>query len=166
MRSESLADRLERRLRSVESRLAALEHSQPIPVTGDAVTLDVSSLASQPVENGHLFEGEPSFTNQSFQASESARMAALSTHTSDGSAMDHSFHQLQKTLRASQSLSKYNFFFRKSTSQFVSTAQPLPPTLVTCILQRMRGMLYLFHWQTHCCCGKFSYSQAFHSELF
>lgn len=145
MPSEGLADRLERRVRSVESRLAALEHSQPIPVTGDAVNLDVSSSESRPIEDGHLFEGEPSFTNQSFQASESARMAALSTYTNDDSAIDHSFHQLQKTLHASQGLPKNNFFFRKSTSQFVPTAQPLPATLVTCILRGMRGMLCIFH---------------------
>lgn len=161
MRRESLTDRLERRLRSVESRLAVLEHPQETTVVRDAANLDVSSFASQPAGDDHLFEGEPSFKSQSLQASGSAQIAALSACTNDDPDIDHLFNQLQKTLNASQSLSKDNFFLRRPTSEGVSKTQHLPAALVTCILQRMRGTLYLFRWQTYRCCGQFPCSQRF-----
>ena len=135
-------EHLERRLRSVESRLVALEQSPSTLATGDAVNLGVSSSESRPKGDGYLFEGKPSFTNQSLQASESARIAAHADSTNnDSTTIDHSFQGLQNDLRASQGLMKSNFFFSKSSLQFLSTSQPLPATLVTCILQGMRGML-------------------------
>ncbi|KAJ5165661.1 uncharacterized protein N7500_007491 [Penicillium coprophilum] len=144
MSSEVHEDRLERRLRSLESRLAALERSKATPAIEDATILDVSSAGPLPTDESSLFEGDPSFTNQSFQASESARRAAVSTCSGDNSAIDHSFHQLQKSLRASQGLLRNDFYFRKSTSQAVPTSPPLPVNLVACVLRRMRDRRPIF----------------------
>lgn len=140
-------DRLEKHICGIESRLAALEHSQPITVAGDAINLDVSCSETRAIDQSRLVEVGPSFTSQSLQATEGARIAARSASTFDGSAIDHSLHQLQETLRASQGLSKDNFFFRKSISQFPPTPQPLPATLVTCVLQAVRGMLCHFRME-------------------
>ncbi|KAL4917014.1 fungal-specific transcription factor domain-containing protein [Aspergillus aurantiobrunneus] len=53
------------------------------------------------------------------------------------------FHQLQNVIHASDGLSKSNFFFQESALHFVPPPQPLPPTLVTCIL-RMSANLPIF----------------------
>ncbi|PYH93987.1 hypothetical protein BO71DRAFT_450350 [Aspergillus ellipticus CBS 707.79] len=107
---ESLVERLETRLCNVESKLEALEPSQPTPLALDAISQDVPSSGTHPTE-GHPFEGNLSFTNQSLQASESAQLAAISASTGDGPTINHSFHQLQKSLRDSSNLPKNTFFF-------------------------------------------------------
>ncbi|OQE35353.1 hypothetical protein PENCOP_c013G02517 [Penicillium coprophilum] len=141
---EAHEDRLEKRLRSLESRITALERSKATPVIEDATILDVSSPEPRPTDESPLFEGDPSFTNQSFQASESARRTVVSACNGDNSAIDHSFNQLQKCLRASQGLSRNDFYFRKSTSQAVPTSTPLPVNLVTYVLRRMRDRRPIF----------------------
>lgn len=135
-----MTERLERRLRTVESRLAVLEGSGPAPARNEG-SLDIPSPTQQLLEESHVFEGDTSFANQSLLAGQSARMAALSTPVEHESAVDQPLRQLQTTLRAKSTLPKDNFFFRKSDLQIDVSSQPLPAALVACILKRIRGML-------------------------
>lgn len=94
MPSEGTVDRLEKHIRGIECRLAALEHAKPISVAGDAINLDDPSPKPRPIDQSRLLEPDPSFTNQSLQASERATMVALSTGTVDDLTINHSLHQL------------------------------------------------------------------------
>jgi hypothetical protein len=140
-RSQGIVERLEKRLQTVESRLATLEQPrsqpqpQPQPVASTAYAV---SSTPRPVEGLPVAEGDPSFAAQSLQASQSARTACQSD-----SGTEHLLRQLQSNIRASDGLSRSNFVFRKSTSNVISTPQLLPVTLVTCILQRMHGIARL-----------------------
>ncbi|KAL2799262.1 hypothetical protein BJX66DRAFT_333165 [Aspergillus keveii] len=124
---QGLVERLESRLRDVESRLAIVEQPQPASVTG------ASSPQSSAVKGPSLLEGNPSFAAQSLQATESARSA----FKADDTGTKQLLSQLQTTIRASDGLAKSIFFFRVSPSNVTSGTQPLPPTLVTSILRRM-----------------------------
>jgi hypothetical protein len=64
--SQGLVERLESRLRDVESRLAAVEQPQPQPAS---VTV-ASSPQSSAVKGLPLLEGDPSFAAQSLRATE------------------------------------------------------------------------------------------------
>jgi hypothetical protein len=130
--SQGLVERLESRLRDVESRLAIVEQPQPASVTG------ASSPQSSAVKGPSLLEGNPSFAAQSLQATESARSA----FKADDTGTKQLLSQLQTTIRASDGLAKSIFFFRVSPSNVTSGTQPLPPTLVTSILRRMSSMPY------------------------
>ncbi|CEL01467.1 hypothetical protein ASPCAL01049 [Aspergillus calidoustus] len=139
---QGIVEHLEKRLQTVESRLATLEQPQsqpqpqPQPVASTAYAV---SSTPRPVEGLPVAEGEPSFAAQSLQASESARTACQSD-----SGTEHLLRQLQSNIRASDGLSRSNFVFRKSTSNVISTPQLLPATLVTCILQRMHAHRPIF----------------------
>ncbi|KAL2847210.1 fungal-specific transcription factor domain-containing protein [Aspergillus pseudoustus] len=113
---QGIVERLERRLHSVESRLDTFEQPQP-----------TSTSHALPSES-HLGEGAP-------LASESARSACQA----DGSTTEQLLHALQNNIRISDGLSKSNFFFRKSASQTASAPQPLPASLVTCVLRRINA---------------------------
>ncbi|KAL3447877.1 fungal-specific transcription factor domain-containing protein [Aspergillus insuetus] len=127
---QGLVERLESRLRDVECRLAAVEQPQPRP--GSVAV--ASSPESSAVNGPPVLEVDTSFTAQSLQASERAR----STFPDDDTGSKHLLSQLQTTIRASDGLAKSNFFFRTSISHATLGSQPLPPTLVTSILRRMR----------------------------
>lgn len=141
---QALVELLDKRLRCVESKLAASEGLHRIPMTEVITDQSVSVSDSPLAEEGSLFEGDSSFTIQSLQASESAQIAALSAHTRDSSDIEDKFDYLRKTLRDPYGMSKNNFFFRKSASLSVLRDKILPATLVTSILRRMRGMLFSF----------------------
>lgn len=141
-RSQGIVERLEGRLKTVEFRLATFEQPQSQPNTQPhsvASTAYTVLTTSRPVEGLTGAEGDPSFAAQSLHASESARSACQS----DDSDTEHLLHQIQSNIRASDGLSRSNFFFRKSTSNLTLTPQPLPATLATCILQRIHGITSL-----------------------
>ncbi|PYH34002.1 fungal specific transcription factor domain-containing protein [Aspergillus neoniger CBS 115656] len=137
---EGLVDSLEKRFREVESRLAALQSPELSSGVQSVSNENIISADPGRVEGCQAFEGDTSFASQSLHASNSAHITALSASTGNNIPdIEHSIDHIQKSLYHSQELSRKGFYLSKS-SQHAIQVEPLPATLVTSLLRRMRDL--------------------------
>lgn len=141
---EGLVDSLEKRFREVESRLAALQSPELSSGVESVSNENIISADPGRVEGCQAFEGDTSFASQSLHASNSAHITALSASTGNNIPdIEHSIDHIRKNLYHSQDLSRKGFYLSKS-SQHAIQVEPLPATLVTSLLRRMRGTSHSF----------------------
>ncbi|BCS02993.1 uncharacterized protein AKAW2_61257A [Aspergillus luchuensis] len=141
---EGLVDSLDKRFREVESRLAALQSPELNSRVQSVSNQNIITADPGRVEGCQAFEGDTSFASQSLHASNIAHITALSAsignYTPD---IEHSINHIRKSLYDSQELSKKGFYLSKS-SQHAIQVEPIPATLVTSLLRRMRARHPIF----------------------
>ncbi|RAH59273.1 hypothetical protein BO85DRAFT_418572 [Aspergillus piperis CBS 112811] len=141
---EGLVDSLDKRFREVESRLAALQSPELNSRVQSVSNQNIITADPGRVEGCQAFEGDTSFASQSLHASNIAHITALSASIGNNTPdIEHSINHIRKSLYDSQELSKKGFYLSKS-SQHAIQVEPIPATLVTSLLRRMRARHPIF----------------------
>ncbi|OJZ85405.1 hypothetical protein ASPFODRAFT_62051 [Aspergillus luchuensis CBS 106.47] len=141
---EGLVDSLDKRFREVESRLAALQSPELNSRVQSVSNQNIITADPGRVEGYQAFEGDTSFASQSLHASNIAHITALSASIGNNTPdIEHSINHIRKSLYDSQELSKKGFYLSKS-SQHAIQVEPIPATLITSLLRRMRARHPIF----------------------